>query len=99
MNDEPIDTKRQDLAADKEAALAIPATYIDTWFLTSWRGHVRIALGEQASEEDRPEYYRAAFVLELRDAEKFAMQVLEMVQIRKTKQAETTKKPESAEQD
>lgn len=65
---------------DRIARSGIPAIYIDTWFLTTWRGHMRVTFGERVSHIDA---YRSAIVLELRDAERLAHQMLEMVERRK----------------
>ena len=78
---------------EKIARSGIPAIYIDTWFLTTWRGHMRITFGETVSHIDA---YRSAIVLELRDAEKLAKQMLEMVARRKARTAANSSPPVEA---
>ena len=68
---------------EKIARSGIPAIYIDTWFLTTWRGHMRITFGETVSKIDA---YRSAIVLELNDAEKLSRQILKMIERRKEKE-------------
>lgn len=67
---------------DEERAerAAIPAIYIDTWFLTTWKGHIRITFGERVSRLDT---YRSAIVMEMRDAERLCEHILEMINERK----------------
>ncbi len=76
---------QEELEEEEEriARAGVPAIYIDTWFLTTWRGHMRITFGETVSKVDS---YRSAIVLELRDAEKLAQQMLRMVQRRKARE-------------
>jgi hypothetical protein len=68
---------------DRRAVAAIPAIYVDTWFLTTWREHIRITFGETFSRLD--DQYRSAIVMELKDAEQMATSILEMIAKRKAK--------------
>ena len=67
-----------------EARAALPAVFIDTWAFLSWRGHVRISLGEEVGESDQ---YRFAFLMELDQAEQFAHHVLRIVARRRENEA------------
>ena len=66
----------------REAVAAVPALYVDTWHIITWRGHLRITFGEELAEEDS---YRTAIVMELGDAEKLASQLKRMIEQRKQK--------------
>lgn len=81
-------TDVQETDAEKAARAAIPAVYIDTWFLTTWRGHIRITFGERVSRLDM---YRSAIVMELRDAERLCNHMLEMINERKAMARDKTK--------
>lgn len=73
------------LGIEREAALALPAVYVDTWFLSTWRGHIRITFGEATrSGADR---YRFAMVLEQQDAQVLAKQIQRMLDRREEKDA------------
>lgn len=89
---EPQESQQEESAreARRLARLSLPAVYIDTWGFHSWRGHIRIALGEQAGDTDS---YRFAYVMELDDAETFANQVLRVVQRRKERDARLQRRP------
>ena len=76
-----VEDVQEDLIPDKLAAHALPAVYVDTWFLSTWTGHVRITLGEEALPGR--DQYRYAMVMELDIAERFAEHILEMVGRRK----------------
>jgi hypothetical protein len=76
---------------DDEARRAvgdIPATYIDTWHLSTWRGHIRLTLGEYIGGADR---FRTAVVMELKDAERLATAVLRMIERRKAAEQSKSK--------
>ena len=66
------------LAPDRKAAFLLPATFVDTWFLTAWRGHIRITLGE-ASQPDGRDHYRFAIVFGEEDARNFINEMQEML--------------------
>ena len=72
---EPIE-KKPSYAARRKARGAIPAVYVDTWSALSWKGHVRIVLGEWVYREPN---YRAAFLMELADAKRLAEYLVEIV--------------------
>lgn len=76
-----------------EAIAQLPAMYVDTWYLTTWRGHMRIALGEQFA--DLQNQYRLALVLELNDAESLARGILRGIERRRKKDAESDEKGSS----
>ena len=78
MSDEKDDQASEELEADRVAAFRTAATYIDTWFLTTWRGHIRIALGE-IPRAAGPDHYRFAIVLEEEDARRLIQDVKEML--------------------
>lgn len=64
---------------DYEAMARLPAVYADTWYVITWKGHLRMTLGE---DFEKP-HYRAAFVLELDDAERLAKHILRSVERRR----------------
>jgi hypothetical protein len=77
-----------------QARAAIPALFLDTWGFSTWRGHIRITLGEELGGQD---YYRTAFVMDLDNAEAFALQLFKSVSRRKKRDAAATKTLESIE--
>jgi len=81
--DEPLSPEEAAaLEARREARAAIPAVYIDTWATLTWKGHIRFVLGEWVGEQP---HYRAAFLMELEDAKRFARQLLRRVEDRQKK--------------
>ena len=88
MSDEPDDTLIEETEEQagrrmrSEARASIPAVYVDTWGFSSWRGHIRITLGEQLGDTDK---YRYAFLMELPEAERFARHILRIVERRRQK--------------
>ncbi len=62
----------------------LPAIYVDAYFLTWWRGHIRISIGEHLYEKN---HFRYAFVMPLEDAEELAKDLLEAIKKRKEKDA------------
>jgi len=81
-------------AARRESRADIAAYFIDTWAISTWRGHVRVWLGEELYDVDA---YRAAFVMEADDAEKFANHLLRLVAARKAKDAAKAAPPDPAQ--
>lgn len=81
-------TDVQETDAERAARAAIPAVYIDTWFLTTWKDHIRITFGERVSRLDT---YRSAIVMELRDAERLCEHISEMIVRRKGRARNETK--------
>lgn len=68
--------KPKTLASRQRARAAVPAFFVDTWAILRWSGHLRIVLGESLYGESN---YRAAVVMELDEAERFALHILERV--------------------
>jgi hypothetical protein len=66
----------------RDATAVIPSTFIDTWYLSTWNGHIRITFGEQIGDDD---YYRAAIVMELKEAEGLATHMIEAIAKRRAK--------------
>jgi hypothetical protein len=94
MGDEPEDIK---LTADDEARelrAGLPAIYVDTWATLTWKGHIRIVLGETLYRHDQ---YRAAFMMELEDAERFGRHLLRAVERRRARESEEEKKDQDQE--
>jgi hypothetical protein len=56
----------------REAVSALPATFVDGWFTTTWRDHIRVVLSERMYDKDQ---WRFAFVMEWEDAEKLALHI------------------------
>jgi hypothetical protein len=81
--------------ARREARAAISAIYVDTWAVLTWSGHVRFVLGESVGDDD---HYRAAFVMEVEDAEGFANHLLQIVKRRKAKDSKAAI-PDESEQE
>ena len=83
MSDDPEQAehveKKPSHVARQRARAAIPAVYVDTWSAVSWKGHVRIVLGEWVYREPN---YRAAFLMELTDAKRLAEYLLDIVEER-----------------
>jgi hypothetical protein len=77
--------------AEKDAAFAPPATYVDTWFLSTWTGHVRIAVGEVSRREKAPDLYRLAFVMERDDARRFIEELTEALDMLEKREAALAK--------
>jgi len=86
----PSTEREREELRDYEAMSAIPAPFIDSWYLTTWEGHVRIAFGEALDKI----YYRSAVVMALDDAEKFAGRLLRAVERRKKRDQEAQTKPD-----
>jgi hypothetical protein len=82
------------LQARRDRRAALPATYVDTWATLIWKGHIRVVLGEWIAREP---YYRAAYLMELDDAEKFANALLERVARQRERDAARAKKDQSQE--
>lgn len=59
---------RAAIARDKER-MALPATYVDKFHTSYWRGHVRLALGERATYSENGTFWRFAALLEKKDVE------------------------------
>jgi hypothetical protein len=79
----PVETPDEAAAESrKEARGELPAVFVDTWGFVSWRGHLRITVGEEIGDTD---IYRFAFLMELTDAEKFAKHILRVVEKRRSK--------------
>jgi hypothetical protein len=78
----------EDAKKDRIAMASVPAPFVDSWFLTTWRGHIRIALAENIADAD---YYRAAVVMDLDNARRLATAVLRMVDRRKLKDEQRAK--------
>jgi hypothetical protein len=60
----------------REGVAALPAVYVDGWFTTTWRDHIRIVLSETLYDTDQ---WRFAFVMEWGDAEKFVTHIQEAI--------------------
>jgi hypothetical protein len=86
MSDNPRDAAALAKEAARErrrdARAAVPALFVDTWATLTWRGHIRIALGEWIRDDP---YYRGAYVMELEEAEKLANFILQEVKERQQK--------------
>ena len=89
MADEPSKTPEEIAAEFARAAekverdraiAAVPALFIDTWSTISFTGHVRVSLGEIYDGRDN---FRAAFVLDLDDAENLGRQLIRSAQRRR----------------
>ena len=78
----------KDIARELRANL--PATYVDTWSTVTWKGHIRITLGEYMYGKDN---YRAAFIMELEDAERLARHLVRAIERRRARE----QKSESAD--
>jgi hypothetical protein len=76
MADSPPGPRREQDERIREEVSALPATFIDGWFTTTWRGHIRIVISEKMYDIDR---WRYAFILEWDDAEKFAAHILKAI--------------------
>lgn len=82
-----------DAAAEKDDDVsqpdpgALPATYIDTWHVWTWKGHMRITFGEEFPDV---RYLRSAVVMTLHDAELLANMMLRMAEVRRKKDEEKT---------
>jgi hypothetical protein len=62
--DKSVDPERQEeIDRDIPSVAAVSGLYIDTWFLSTWREHIRVTFGETVGGLDT---YRTAIVLELR---------------------------------
>lgn len=98
MSDDPDEAKSPEieaaLQARRDARAELPATYIDTWSSLIWEGHIRITLGEWVA--DNPSY-RAAYVMELDDAKRFAEHLLKRVQRQHEREAARTKSEQDPE--
>jgi hypothetical protein len=64
----------------------LPATYIDTWHVSTWKGHMRVTFGEEIGHV---RYLRSAIVLTLDDAEMLGRMMLDMAGKRRKKEQET----------
>jgi hypothetical protein len=73
---------------ERELRANLPAIYVDTWATVTWKGHVRIVLGERLYKMDM---YRSAFVMELSEAESFATHLLRVIQRRREREKEARK--------
>ena len=78
--------------ADREAAFSVSATYVDTWLISTWQGHVRIALGEQ-SRNPGADKYRFAILMEDRDAENLLRELREALDQSKIRYEQSDPKP------
>jgi len=74
----PEDAKKRNSAASS----AIPAFYVDTWYLNTWKDHIRITFGETLDQN----HYRTAVVLEWDDAERLATHIQEVIAKRKSQE-------------
>jgi hypothetical protein len=63
---------------------AVPAFYVDTWYLTTWRDHVRIAFGESLLEKSN---YRTAVVMEFEEIERLIAHLQRVIAKRREKDA------------
>lgn len=82
------------LTARREARASIPATYVDTWASQIWKGHLRLVLGEWLSGGP---HYRAAFVMELEDAEGLARHILRRAERQRERDAARARKDQTPE--
>jgi hypothetical protein len=77
----PVANEPEHLNVDSEADLpriaAIPAIFVDSWFINTWPGYLRLTFAETIAGAS---YYRAAFAMELSDAETLAGHLMEMVE-------------------
>jgi hypothetical protein len=95
--DESVDTpptpeesaREKRINARQEARAAMPAVFVDAWATLTWRGHIRIVLGEWLLRKNN---YRTAVVMELDQAKEFAEDLLERVQKRIEEDANLAKK-------
>ena len=87
MSKESESKERAAREARREARAALPAVFIDAWATLTWKGHIRIALGEWLVDEPR---YRAAFVMTLEEAKDFAEDLLDRIEARQERDAKAT---------
>ena len=73
-----------------EARAQIPSTFVDTWTTLTFRGHIRLVLGETFATGDQ---YRAAFVIPLDEAQELAEHIMRVVERRRAKDAATDEPP------
>jgi hypothetical protein len=73
---------------ERELRATLPAIFIDTWSTLTWRGHVRISIGERLYKRD---VYRSAFVMDLEDAEDFAEHLLKVIRRRRQREEKLAK--------
>jgi len=85
MADEPKQPSQDEIDQDRAAVAAVPAIYIDTWYLNAWRGHVRITFGESLGKTDS---YRTAVVMELDDAQRMINQLQRLITRRRKNEEE-----------
>jgi hypothetical protein len=79
MADDPISAEEEEEAEYEprhEARAALPAVYVDTWATAVWSGQLRLILGEWLGKQP---HYRAALVMELKDAKKLGRSLLRRV--------------------
>jgi hypothetical protein len=67
-----------------EDAKRLPSTYIDTYFISTWPGHVRMVFGEGVGDEA---FYRLAVVLPLEIVEDLIETLTKMVKAEKERDA------------
>src|SRR4051794_15158187 len=95
MSDSPNKSKSAEKMAARRARRAkLPTIYVDTWSTLTWKGHIRVVLAEWMNDEPN---YRAAFLMELEDAKKFAEYLLEIIEEREKKDAAFVAKEQAAE--
>jgi hypothetical protein len=61
----------------RRASAALPSIYVDTWFFSRFSGMFRISMGETFNKINNQ--YRFAFVLEEKEARRFAYAILDML--------------------
>ena len=102
------DEEDQEVERERLRQRDLPSVWIDTWSTLTFKGHVRVSLGEEFAEGA---FYRSAFIMDLDQAEAFALHLYGAVQKRKAKEeataakalatamAEAEAKPDTPEQD
>ncbi len=89
--DETRTPKKKTPAERAELKAAIPAIFVDTWSTLRWKGYMRITLGEYLY---RNPHYRAAFLMELDEAENFANHLLRAIQKQRDEDNQLNTEPE-----
>jgi hypothetical protein len=80
MSDSPKESPDPELDAAPVEVKKLSAQFVDTYFVTFWPGHVRIALGEELDGED---YYHMAIVLPTAVVEALAEQIKAAIERRR----------------
>ena len=83
------DQSKEDAPKEEQLQAALlPATFIDSFWLTIWQGHIRFTFGENLVGKT---WYRSGIVMEIEDAEALAKDITTLVARFKSRAKESKK--------